>query len=64
MQQKVLFEKMTGKWEGSCRTWFEPGKLADESKVTGEITTITVSEGISVKSCSCFVPKKPNWFDC
>lgn len=38
MPQNALFEKMTGKWEGPCRTWFEPGKLADESKVTGEIT--------------------------
>ena len=40
MPQKMLFEKMVGKWEGSCRTWFEPGKLADESKVTGEITEV------------------------
>jgi len=35
-----LFEKMIGKWEGNCRTWFEPGKLADESKVSGEITKV------------------------
>lgn len=40
MSQKVLFEKMTGRWEGNCQTWFEPGKLADESKVTGEITGV------------------------
>ncbi|MCH7752082.1 MAG: DUF1579 domain-containing protein [Planctomycetes bacterium] len=40
MTRNVLFEKMMGKWEGSCRTWFEPGKLADESKVTGEITEV------------------------
>jgi hypothetical protein len=40
MSQKVLFEKMMGRWEGDCRTWFEPGKLADESKVTGEITGV------------------------
>lgn len=40
MSQKVLFERMMGKWEGTCRTWFEPGKLADESKVTGEITGV------------------------
>jgi len=40
MPQKMLFEKMAGKWEGSCRTWFEPGKLADESKVTGEIIKV------------------------
>jgi hypothetical protein len=40
MSQKVLFEKLTGKWQGTCRTWFEPGKLADESKVTGAITKV------------------------
>ena len=40
MSQKVLFEKMLGKWEGTCWTWFEPGKLADESKVTGEIVRV------------------------
>jgi hypothetical protein len=31
------FEAFAGAWEGSCRTWFEPGKLADESAVRGEI---------------------------
>ena len=40
MSQKLLFEKMMGRWEGDCRTWFEPGKLADESKVTGEISGV------------------------
>ena len=40
MSPKVLFQKLAGKWEGTCRTWFEPGKLADESMVTGEITEV------------------------
>ncbi len=40
MSHKVLFEKMMGRWEGNCRTWFEPGKLADESKVAGEIAGV------------------------
>lgn len=40
MAQKALFEKLTGKWQGTCRTWFEPGKLADESQVTGEIAKV------------------------
>jgi hypothetical protein len=40
MDQKLLFHKMIGKWEGNCRTWFEPDKLADESRVTGEITPV------------------------
>ena len=28
---------LVGSWEGTCRTWFQPGKLGDESKVKGEI---------------------------
>lgn len=40
MSRKVLFKKMVGRWDGTCRTWFEPGKLADESEVTGEITNV------------------------
>jgi hypothetical protein len=36
MQPKQILDSLLGKWEGTCRTWFEPGKLADESKVVGE----------------------------
>jgi Protein of unknown function (DUF1579) len=35
-----LLKSLVGSWEGTCRTWFEPGKLADESKVKGEIRPI------------------------
>ena len=38
MTRTVLFEKLQGTWEGECRTWFEPGKLADESRVSGTFT--------------------------
>lgn len=31
-----ILKSMVGSWEGSCRTWFVPGKLADESKIKGE----------------------------
>src|SRR5258707_15090076 len=34
---KDLLKSLVGSWEGTCRTWFEPGKLADESKITGKI---------------------------
>lgn len=34
---KDLLKSLVGSWEGTCRTWFVPGKLADESKVKGEI---------------------------
>lgn len=30
-----LLKTLAGSWEGTSRTWFEPGKLADESRVTG-----------------------------
>lgn len=37
MTHEELFRRMTGRWAGTCRTWFEPGTLADESNVEGEI---------------------------
>ncbi len=40
MSAKALFETMMGKWSGKCRTWFEPGQLADESNMTGDITGV------------------------
>ena len=40
ISQGDLFQKMEGKWEGICKTWFEPGKLADESPIKGEITGV------------------------
>jgi len=35
-----LLKSLVGSWEGNCRTWFEPGKLADEAKVTGTIRPV------------------------
>ncbi|MFN0205490.1 MAG: DUF1579 domain-containing protein [Planctomycetota bacterium] len=32
-----LIKSLVGSWDGTCRTWFQPGKLADESMVTGSI---------------------------
>nr|WP_309695635.1 DUF1579 domain-containing protein [Armatimonas sp.] len=32
-----LLKSLVGSWEGTCRTWFESGKLADESQVSGTI---------------------------
>jgi hypothetical protein len=34
---KELLKSLVGSWEGNCQTWFEPGKLADESRVKGTI---------------------------
>ncbi len=31
-----ILKSLVGDWEGTCRTWFEPGKLGDESKIRGE----------------------------
>ncbi len=33
---RQLLNSLVGSWEGTCQTWFEPGKLADESKVKGK----------------------------
>ena len=33
---KEILESMVGTWEGTCRTWFRPGTLADESKIKGK----------------------------
>lgn len=32
--------RLEGKWQGTCKTWFMPGQLADESKVSGTIRPI------------------------
>lgn len=37
---KDVVKSLVGSWEGTSRTWFEPDKLADESKVKGEIRPI------------------------
>ncbi len=35
-EAKQMLKSMVGSWEGTCRTWFRPGELADESSVKGE----------------------------
>ena len=47
MPQKELFKKLIGRWEGKSRTWLEPGKLADESMVSGEF--VDMLEGCFVR---------------
>jgi len=32
-----LLSSFVGRWKGTCRTWFEPDVLADESEVQGTI---------------------------
>ena len=32
-----FLRSLVGTWEGTCSTWFEPGKLADESGIKGTI---------------------------
>jgi Protein of unknown function (DUF1579) len=34
---KDILKSLVGSWEGTCRTWFQPDKLADESKIKGNI---------------------------
>lgn len=33
---QAFLNSLVGSWEGTCRTWFRPGKLADESNVKGK----------------------------
>mgnify|MGYP002074451602 CR=1 FL=1 len=40
MQANEILKTLIGKWEGTCKTWFEPNKLADESKVSGEFCEV------------------------
>ena len=37
---QAFLKSLVGSWEGTCRTWFRPGQLADESKVKGEFQLI------------------------
>ncbi len=37
---QAFLESLVGSWEGTCRTWFRPGQLADESKVKGEFKLV------------------------
>ena len=39
MSNEVL-RSLVGSWEGTCRTWFEAGKLADESPITATVRPI------------------------
>ncbi len=36
-KENKMLKSFIGTWEGTCRTWFRPGELADESSVKGEI---------------------------
>lgn len=35
--ENEILRALVGSWAGTCRTWFQPGKLADESQIKGEI---------------------------
>lgn len=39
-QQKAFLASLVGEWEGTVKTWFKPGELADESDVVGQFTQI------------------------
>jgi hypothetical protein len=40
IQAKAFLKSLAGSWEGTCRTWFQPGELADESSMSGEFRPI------------------------
>ena len=40
LDEAEILKSLVGTWEGTCRTWFRPGELADESKVEGEFVPL------------------------
>lgn len=36
----AMLQSLIGHWQGSCKTWFEPGKLADESSISGRFEAL------------------------
>ena len=40
MIYKRLFQDMCGDWAGECKTWFEPGVLADTSPIKGTVKSV------------------------
>jgi hypothetical protein len=40
MDSAAIFDWLRGSWSGSCKTWFEPGKLADQSEVQGTFDAV------------------------
>ena len=39
-KEQELLKSFVGTWEGTVRTWFRPGELADESTIKGEFKQI------------------------
>ncbi|GAB5405757.1 MAG: DUF1579 domain-containing protein [Aureliella sp.] len=40
MSALATLQSLVGRWEGTCRTWFEPNKLADTSDIHGEFALV------------------------
>lgn len=36
----AILKSLVGSWQGTCKTWFTPGQLADESEVKGRFELI------------------------
>lgn len=39
-----LLTTLVGSWEGTCRTWFRPDQLGDESTIKGEFQFFPVGQ--------------------
>lgn len=39
-ESQRMLQKLVGDWKGNTKTWFEPGKLADESETTASFKTV------------------------
>ena len=39
-ESQRMLQKLVGNWKGNTKTWFEPGKLADESETTASFKKV------------------------
>ena len=58
MTHEGIFKKLIGNWQGTVKTWFEPGKLADESSVNGEFSKV-INESFVRHTYKGYIKNKP-----
>ena len=61
-EAQQIFAKLEGRWKGTCRTWFEPGKLADESPIEGHFRRL-LGKGFLRHEYSATLQGKPRQGD-
>ncbi len=52
-----FLQQLEGAWQGSTKTWFEPGKLADESPITAVIRPVLNGRFVSLEYSGTLMEK-------